>query len=194
MPSLASSRWRRRRRRLSQARDRTSARALVTLKFNTFPIRYFVTNRDVPGVTAPQLRRRRDARSRPGPAVPNVACRRSSPASPARTRERRQRQRDRVSRPAGPRSRARVDVLHGRHGDRRDHRVRHLLQLDLRVVGRGGGRAGPAGRRVDRAARDRAPARARPLDARRDRADRRRPARARRRGGDVPDRVHVGHA
>jgi len=29
---------------------------LITLKFNRMPIRYFVTNRDVPGVTAPQLR------------------------------------------------------------------------------------------------------------------------------------------
>ena len=29
---------------------------VVDLRFNTFPIRYFITNRDVPGVTAPQLR------------------------------------------------------------------------------------------------------------------------------------------
>ena len=29
---------------------------LVTLRFNSMPVRYFVTNRDVPGVTAPQLR------------------------------------------------------------------------------------------------------------------------------------------
>lgn len=29
---------------------------LVTLRFNSMPIRYFVTNRDVPSVTAPQLR------------------------------------------------------------------------------------------------------------------------------------------
>jgi hypothetical protein len=29
---------------------------LITLKFNRMPIRYFVTNRDVPGVSAPQLR------------------------------------------------------------------------------------------------------------------------------------------
>jgi hypothetical protein len=29
---------------------------LITLRFNAMPIRYFVTNRDVPGVTAPQLR------------------------------------------------------------------------------------------------------------------------------------------
>lgn len=29
---------------------------LVTLKFNTMPVRYFITNRDVPSVTAPQLR------------------------------------------------------------------------------------------------------------------------------------------
>lgn len=29
---------------------------LITLRFNSMPIRYFVTNRDVPGVSAPQLR------------------------------------------------------------------------------------------------------------------------------------------
>ena len=29
---------------------------LVTLRFNTMPVRYFITNRDVPSVTAPQLR------------------------------------------------------------------------------------------------------------------------------------------
>ncbi len=29
---------------------------LISLRFNTMPVRYFVTNRDVPGVTAPQLR------------------------------------------------------------------------------------------------------------------------------------------
>jgi hypothetical protein len=29
---------------------------LITLKFNTLPVRYFVTNRDVPGVSASQLR------------------------------------------------------------------------------------------------------------------------------------------
>ena len=29
---------------------------LITLRFNTMPIRYLITNRDVPGVTAPQLR------------------------------------------------------------------------------------------------------------------------------------------
>lgn len=28
---------------------------IANLRFNTFPVRYFVTNRDVPGVTAPQL-------------------------------------------------------------------------------------------------------------------------------------------
>ncbi len=29
---------------------------LITLRWNTMPVRYFITNRDVPGVTAPQLR------------------------------------------------------------------------------------------------------------------------------------------
>lgn len=29
---------------------------LITLRFNTMPVRYFITNRDIPGVTAPQLR------------------------------------------------------------------------------------------------------------------------------------------
>jgi len=45
---------------------------LITLKFTTLPVRYFVTNRDVPGVTAPQLR---DAVGRgfaSWAAVPNV--------------------------------------------------------------------------------------------------------------------------
>ena len=45
---------------------------LITLKFNTLPVRYFVTNRDVPGVTAAQLR---DATSRAfasWAATPNV--------------------------------------------------------------------------------------------------------------------------
>lgn len=46
---------------------------LITLRFNKMPVRYFVTNRDVPGVSAPQLR---DAASRAfasWAAVPNVA-------------------------------------------------------------------------------------------------------------------------
>lgn len=46
---------------------------LITLRFNTMPIRYFVTNRDVPGVTAPQLRDAAGRAFATWAAVPNVA-------------------------------------------------------------------------------------------------------------------------
>jgi hypothetical protein len=45
---------------------------LITLKFNTLPVRYFVTNRDVPGVTAPQLRDAAGRAFASWAAVPNV--------------------------------------------------------------------------------------------------------------------------
>jgi hypothetical protein len=45
---------------------------LITLRFNTMPIRYFVTNRDVPGVTAPQLRDAAGRAFASWAAVPNV--------------------------------------------------------------------------------------------------------------------------
>ena len=45
---------------------------LVDLRFNTFPIRYFITNRGVPGVTAAQLQQSRGARVRSWTAMPNV--------------------------------------------------------------------------------------------------------------------------
>jgi len=46
---------------------------LVNLRWHTFPIRYFVTNRDVPGVTAPQLQHAADRAFASWAAVPNVA-------------------------------------------------------------------------------------------------------------------------
>jgi len=45
---------------------------LITLKFNTMPVRYFVTNRDVPGVTAPQLRDAAGRAFASWAGVPNV--------------------------------------------------------------------------------------------------------------------------
>jgi hypothetical protein len=46
---------------------------LATLHWNAFPIRYFVTNRDVPGVTAPQLQLAIDRAFGTWSAVPNVS-------------------------------------------------------------------------------------------------------------------------
>jgi Matrixin/Carboxypeptidase regulatory-like domain len=45
---------------------------LITLRFNTMPVRYFVTNRDIPGVTAPQLRDAAGRAFASWAAVPNV--------------------------------------------------------------------------------------------------------------------------
>ena len=45
---------------------------LVTLRFNSMPVRYFVTNRDVPGVTAPQLRDAAGRAFASWGAVPNM--------------------------------------------------------------------------------------------------------------------------
>jgi hypothetical protein len=45
---------------------------VVDLKFNAFPIRYFITNRDVPGVTAPQLRQSVENAFASWDAVPNL--------------------------------------------------------------------------------------------------------------------------
>jgi hypothetical protein len=45
---------------------------LITLKFNTLPVRYFVTNRDVPGVSAAQLREAAGRAFATWAAVPNV--------------------------------------------------------------------------------------------------------------------------
>src|SRR5262249_44741295 len=52
---------------------RTSSGALVTLHWNSFPVRYFVTNRDVPGVTAPQLQQAIGRAFATWAAVPNVS-------------------------------------------------------------------------------------------------------------------------
>jgi hypothetical protein len=51
----------------------TSSGTLVDLKWKTFPIRYFVTNRDVPGVTAPQLQTAIDRAMATWDAVPHVS-------------------------------------------------------------------------------------------------------------------------
>jgi hypothetical protein len=45
---------------------------LITLQFKTMPVRYFVTNRDVPGVSAPQLREAAARAFASWAAVPNV--------------------------------------------------------------------------------------------------------------------------
>lgn len=45
---------------------------IADLRFNSFPIRYFITNRDVPGVTAPQLRQSVENAFASWDAVPNV--------------------------------------------------------------------------------------------------------------------------
>lgn len=46
---------------------------IINLRFNQFPIRYFVTNRDVPGVTAPQLEQAVERAFASWAAVPNVS-------------------------------------------------------------------------------------------------------------------------
>ncbi|MEO6238255.1 MAG: matrixin family metalloprotease [Vicinamibacterales bacterium] len=45
---------------------------IVNLRFSTFPVRYFVTNRDVPGVTAPQLQQSVDRAFASWSAIPNA--------------------------------------------------------------------------------------------------------------------------
>jgi hypothetical protein len=45
---------------------------LVNLRFDTFPVRYFVTNRDVPGVTAPQAQQAVERAFATWASVPNV--------------------------------------------------------------------------------------------------------------------------
>jgi Matrixin/Carboxypeptidase regulatory-like domain len=45
---------------------------VADLRFKTFPIRYFITNRDVPGVTAPQLQQSVEHAFASWDAVPNV--------------------------------------------------------------------------------------------------------------------------
>jgi hypothetical protein len=46
---------------------------IINLRFNTFPVRYFVTNRDVPGVPAPQLEQAVERAFASWDAVPNVS-------------------------------------------------------------------------------------------------------------------------
>jgi hypothetical protein len=51
---------------------RVSNGSLVTIRWSTFPIRYFVTNRDMPGVSAPQLQQAVDRAFHTWQAVPNL--------------------------------------------------------------------------------------------------------------------------
>lgn len=51
---------------------RVSNGSVVTIRWNSFPIRYFVTNRDIPGVSAPQLQQAIDRAFHTWQAVPNV--------------------------------------------------------------------------------------------------------------------------
>ena len=102
---------------------------------------------------------------------------------------RRQHDRDRLSEPARPRSRAGGDQLHHRYAVRRSDRVRHLLQHFLPVVDRCCRRVGTPRRAVDRRPRDRPSARSRPLRPRRNRGRPRRTARARRGSRHVSDRL-----
>ena len=81
------------------------------------------------------------------------------------------------------------DELRARCHDGGDSRSRRVLQHALRLVGGSRRRGWPTGSRVDCAARDRSPPRARALGAGRDRNDRDRAARHRLRIGDVSDRV-----
>jgi hypothetical protein len=46
--------------------------AIVNLRFNAFPVRYFITNRDVPNVTAPQLRQSVERAFASWAAIPNT--------------------------------------------------------------------------------------------------------------------------
>jgi hypothetical protein len=48
------------------------ATGIANLRFNRFPIRYFVTNRDVPGVTAPQLQQAVERGFASWAAIPNI--------------------------------------------------------------------------------------------------------------------------
>ena len=112
-------------RRSRPPRTRSSGRAVggrtVTLAWRQFPIRYFVTNRDVDGVTAQQLPDRGAARvSTPGTAVPNTPDRRRS-SSASRRRARPPATARHVlgfQNRSGPRSRARGDQLLHRHARR----------------------------------------------------------------------------
>ena len=48
------------------------ATGIANLRFTRFPIRYFVTNRDVPGVTAPQLQQAVERGFASWAAIPNT--------------------------------------------------------------------------------------------------------------------------
>ena len=106
---------------------------VVSLKWDSFPIRYFVSNHDVPGVSAQQFRDAVGRAFASWEAVPNtgdvVPVRGLHAGVAAR---RRQPQRDRVRQPSRSRSRSRLHLVHARRRLRTDRRVRHLPQLDSR--------------------------------------------------------------
>ena len=154
----------------------------VTLEWRQFPIRYFITNRDVDGVTAPQLSDRGAARvSDLARGAQHHRPRRSSSgftqASPTSG--------DGATvlgfqnRPELDRTLAATELLH-RHDDGRDRRIRHLLQFRVHMVHIGCRRLGALRRRVHRAARDRTSLRPLSFRSGRDRAAGGRPAGPRR--------------
>ena len=119
-------------------------------------------------------RPRSAARSRRGKPCPPRRSPISSAGSQPRSRRRRRPIDAGVFRGAGARSRAGVDELSDRLVDRRADRVRHLLQLRVSVVGRGGRRGRPLRSGIDRRARNRALQRSGPFGARRNGARQRR--------------------
>ncbi len=128
--------------------------------------------------------------------VLDVACRPERPdlvgirrLRPGAAVRRRQRERARFPEPSRSGSNAGGNDVHGRHDRRTDPGVRHLLQLDVPVVGIGSRRHRSIRSGVDRGARDWPPSRPVALGARRDRDDLRRAARDRGRSGHVPDCV-----
>ncbi len=164
---------------------------VVALRWGQLPIRYFVTDAGVPGVTASQFREAVGRAFQTWHSVPSAAVDFSfvgfTGAEPG--------DQDNAStlgfvEPPGSRAHARGDELSRRHAHRRDARVGHLLQLVVLVVGRRCRRAREVRRPVACHARDRPLHRPRPLGDRRDHARQRRPSPADCRGHrDVPDCV-----
>ena len=164
-----------------------------SLRWRQFPIRYFVTNAGVAGVTAQQFQDRGDARLQHLARGREHAQTSSTFVGFVQARpfvEDGANVIGYLSQPGQDRTLAAttftVDTTDGR-----------ILESDIYFntifpwSTADGGTADRYRRRVDRAARDRPSARAVALGARRNRAHRRRPPRHRRRGGDVPDRVHA---
>ena len=138
----------------------------VTLKWPRMPIRYSVTDRGVSGVTSLQFQQTMTRAFATWAAVHQraglVGVRRLHVRVAGAGRRRHG---ARLSESSRHGAHARRHVLPDRHDDRRHRRVRHLLQLVLPVVRRGGGADERLRSRVDCRARDRAPARAGALGA-----------------------------